>query len=149
MHVTITSRVYISSLVPRPSRSHANIIREIFYMHQKAGRSGNEAIHQYPFLLLIACIMILVISITKISFNETAMKQDMSAGFASLLNACPSVKSLKYVYTFNYSIAGYISRFLCILLTFSISKCALQVKTLTDINNGIRSDLMHSLTVLK
>ena len=31
------------SLVPRPSRSHANIIREIFYMHQKAGRSGNEA----------------------------------------------------------------------------------------------------------
>ena len=27
-------------LVPRPSRSHANIIREIFYMHQKAGRSG-------------------------------------------------------------------------------------------------------------
>ena len=28
------------SLVPKPSRSHANIIREIFYMHQKAGRSG-------------------------------------------------------------------------------------------------------------
>ena len=44
----------ILSLVPRPSRSHANIIREIFYVHQKAlfgaynvcvraGRSGNEA----------------------------------------------------------------------------------------------------------
>ena len=43
----------MSSLVPRPSRSHTNIIREIFYMHQKAyfaynvcvraGRSGNEA----------------------------------------------------------------------------------------------------------
>ena len=29
-----------SSLVPRPSRSHANIIREIFYMHQNVGRSG-------------------------------------------------------------------------------------------------------------
>ena len=28
------------SLVPRLSRSHANIIREIVYMHQKAGRSG-------------------------------------------------------------------------------------------------------------
>ena len=28
------------SLVPRHSRSHTNIIREISYMHQKVGRSG-------------------------------------------------------------------------------------------------------------
>ena len=33
-------RVGVFSLVPRPSRSHANIRHEIFYMHQNARRSG-------------------------------------------------------------------------------------------------------------
>ena len=31
------------SLIPRPSRPHANIIRELLFIHPKAGRSGYEA----------------------------------------------------------------------------------------------------------
>ena len=82
----------------------------------------------------------------KISFRETKIKQDMSAEFASLLNVCPSVRSLKYVYIFLV-IAMLISH-LCVYSLYSISKCALQIKTLTDISSGIHSEL-HSLTMLK
>ena len=69
----------------------------------------------------------------------------MTTGFASLLNVCPSVRSLKYVYIFLV-IAMLIS--CSVYSLYSISKCALQVKTLTDISSGINSEL-HSLTMLK
>ena len=57
----------------------------------------------------------------KISFSDTAIKKDMTTGFASLLNVCPSVKSLKYVYIFLV-IAMLISSF-CVFFIQYLKVC--------------------------